>query len=50
VEVVETPEYRGCKSWVTLEAPVATSGATPVLSDAAFAQRVAAVKAILKAD
>ena len=49
-EVVETPEYRGCKSWVTLEAPVATGGAVPVLSDAAFAGRVAAVKAILKAD
>lgn len=48
-EVVETPEYRGCKSWVTLETPVATGGAVPVLSDAAFAQRVAAVKAILKA-
>ena len=49
-EVVETPEYRGCKSWVTLEAPVATAGAAPVLADAAFAQRVAALRAILKAN
>lgn len=49
-EVVETPEYRGCKSWVTLEAPVATAGAVPVLPDAVFAERVAAVKAVLEAN
>lgn len=49
-EVVETPEYRGCKSWVKLEAPVATAGAVPVLPDPAFAERVAAVKAVLEAN
>lgn len=49
-EVVETPEYRGCKSWVTLEAPVATAGAVPVLRDPVFAERVAGLKAVLEAN
>lgn len=37
VEVVERPEYAGCKTWVALDAPVPTAGAAPVLDDAAFA-------------
>jgi hypothetical protein len=28
---VERPEYAGCKTWVELDEPVATDGATPVL-------------------
>ena len=43
-------EYLGWKSWLTLEAPVAAGGGAPVLSDGAFPQRVAAGRAILKAD
>src|SRR5439155_23393655 len=38
VEVVERPEYAGCKTWVELDAAVATEGAKPVMSDAAFAE------------
>jgi hypothetical protein len=40
VEVTERPEYAGCKTWVHLDTPVDTSGATPVLADepAAFMQ------------
>ncbi|MBY0459295.1 MAG: DUF1802 family protein [Gemmataceae bacterium] len=30
VEVVERPEFAGCKTWVPLCAPVETAGATPV--------------------
>jgi hypothetical protein len=37
-EVVERPEYAGCKTWVELDTPVNTDGATPVLSDEAFAE------------
>jgi hypothetical protein len=37
-DVVERPEYAGCKTWVQLDVPVAVDGATPVLSDAAFAE------------
>jgi hypothetical protein len=36
VELVETPVYHGCKSWVELEQPLSTDGAKPVLDDAAF--------------
>jgi hypothetical protein len=30
VEVVEHPAYAGCKTWVMLDTPVDTTGATPV--------------------
>jgi hypothetical protein len=33
IELPETPAYQGCRSWVELEQPLATEGATPVLSD-----------------
>ena len=36
LELPETPEYAGCKSWVELEKPLPTDGAKPVLDDAAF--------------
>ena len=36
-------EYTGCKSWVDLAEDVPTAGAKPVLSDAEFAQRAAAI-------
>jgi len=29
-EVVERPEYAGCKTWVQLDAPISTDGAMPV--------------------
>src|SRR5262245_5251633 len=38
VEVIERPEFAGCKTWVKLGTPVNTEGATPVLSDDAFAE------------
>ena len=30
VDVVERPEYAGCKTWVELDAPIPTGGAEPV--------------------
>jgi hypothetical protein len=39
-EVVERPEYAGCKTWVELDAPVPTDGATPVLDDAAYSAAI----------
>ncbi len=42
------PEYGGCKSWLTLAEDVPTAGMTPVLSDAEYAARVAAVRAALE--
>ena len=39
--------YGGCVSWVDLEEEVPTAGATPVLSDAAFSERIGAVRALL---
>lgn len=37
-------EYRGCTSWVTLDAPVELSAAAPALDDDAFAEGVERVK------
>ena len=37
-EVTERPEFAGCKTWVELDTLVETDGATPVLSDVAFAE------------
>jgi hypothetical protein len=36
VELPETPEYAGCRSWVDLGMELSTDGAVPVLDDAAF--------------
>jgi hypothetical protein len=41
VEVVERPEYAGCKTWVALDAPVDTTGAEPVLADEQAAHMLA---------
>lgn len=38
VERSERPDYAGCKTWVPLDSGVETAGATPVLSEDAFAQ------------
>ena len=36
-DVVERPEYAGCKTWVTFDHGLDTDNAKPVLDDAAFA-------------
>lgn len=45
----ETPAYRGCKSWVTLDFAIDTAGATPVMSDAEFEDRCRAIRETLHA-
>lgn len=37
--VVDRPEYAGCKSWVALDPPPATTGLVPVLEEAEAAER-----------
>jgi hypothetical protein len=39
VTIDNTPEYAGCKSWVPLQRPISTAGATPVMDHAAFDRR-----------
>lgn len=39
--------YAGCKSWVELEQPIPLHGATPVLDDKAFDERLKHVQTIL---
>ncbi|HTQ39963.1 MAG TPA: DUF1802 family protein [Pirellulales bacterium] len=39
-EVSDSPYIAGCKSWVELAESLSTAGATPVLDDAVFAQRL----------
>ena len=41
------PEYEGCKSWVSLDCPLSTAGAVPVLSDEEFARRRGKIRSIL---
>jgi hypothetical protein len=36
--------YGGCRSWVDLAEPLSTTGATPVLSEAAFAERLRQIR------
>jgi hypothetical protein len=40
VELPVLPSYDGCKSWIELEADLPTKEAVPVLSDAAFAEKL----------
>lgn len=49
VELPMRPEYRGCKSWVTLEGGPFERQAAPVLSDEEYARRVQSIKAALAA-
>lgn len=39
-EVPDSPYIAGCKSWVDLPQPLSTAGATPVLENDAFSQRL----------
>jgi hypothetical protein len=48
-DVKVTPEQAGCKTWVTLEEPVATSGVVPVLDDETWAERRRRLQAVLRA-
>lgn len=47
VEIPMLPTYGGCKSWIEVDREIDTNGATPVLSDAEFAVRLAQIKAAL---
>ena len=47
VELPLLPAYGGCKSWVELAEDVPVSGATPVLSEAAFADKLTAFQTAL---
>ena len=46
--IAERPAYRGCRTWIALadEVTVDAGAATPVLDDAAFARRRAAIEAL----
>ena len=47
ITVQNTPDYDGCVSWVDLDKALATEGCAPVLSDAEFGARLAAIQARL---
>ncbi|MBI3796078.1 MAG: DUF1802 family protein [Deltaproteobacteria bacterium] len=42
--------YGGCRSWVDLAEPLSTAGATPVLSEQAFAERIRQIRDKLSID
>lgn len=48
VELPMSPACGGCKSWVELDTEVAVQNARPVLSDAAFAEKLAEFKRALE--
>ena len=45
-ELPVVDRYAGCKSWVELDHPVNLAGAVPVLDDAAFQERLTAIRAL----
>jgi hypothetical protein len=47
VWIENVPAYAGCKSWVPLNAPVSTHGATPVLSESTFQARREAIRSAI---
>jgi hypothetical protein len=46
VEVIERPEYAGCKTWVELDPPIATDGATPVTTQEKVETAMRVVKSL----
>jgi hypothetical protein len=44
VQVRESPEMDGCKSWVELPEPIPTTNLVPVVSDEKFSDRLAALR------
>jgi hypothetical protein len=47
--ITNTPAYAGCKSWVPLDAPIATGGALPVMDDVKYGARRSSILARLHA-
>ena len=47
VVLESTPEYAGCKSWITLAEQVSLNGVVPVLDDEAFEQRLLELKRVV---
>jgi hypothetical protein len=47
VDVQVTPEYQGCRSWISVEEEIDVSGSKPVLSDAEMQAKIATVEALL---
>lgn len=50
VELPMLADYGGCKSWIDLAVDVSVEGAQPVLSDAAFEEKLAAFRKALAAE
>ncbi len=46
-DLIETPAYAGCKSWVELEQSLSTEGAVPVLDDERFRDVLRKLDAVL---
>ena len=47
VEIADDPAYAGCRSWITLQAPIDTTGSVPVIGTGEFGIRCARVEAQL---
>ena len=47
IEIQNTPEYAGCKSWVPLRSQLPMAGATPVIADTSFRLRRTSIKKLL---
>ncbi|HEY0009987.1 MAG TPA: DUF1802 family protein [Tepidisphaeraceae bacterium] len=50
VALQNTPAFAGCRSWVPFERPIERSGATPALTDDAYAARRLAVLSTMGSD
>jgi len=48
--VVATPEHAGCKTWVILDQPIATSGLSPVFDEIQWAEHRSRLRSILDSE
>ncbi len=48
VRLVRSPNYSGCRSWITLENPVSVDICNPALSDQQYFEQLEAIEAALK--
>ncbi|WP_071516736.1 DUF1802 family protein [Geitlerinema sp. PCC 9228] len=48
VEISYDADYGGCRSWIDLKQPISLEGMTPVLTPAAYEQKVEKIRSIVK--
>jgi hypothetical protein len=48
VRLVQSSNYNGCRSWITLETPICVGTEDPAISDEQYSEKLRAIEAVLK--